>query len=130
MKPKNIAFIAFILLASGIAFGAIGAHIMQAKISAACLKSFDTAAKYHIYSAIALLAIAALSGGMRIYFSWSLALLFMGILLFCGGCYLSAFREIYPTIGIPGTKMAPIGGIFMILSYLIMALQMYKHPLK
>ena len=130
MKPKNIACIAFILLAIAIPAGAIGAHMLKSKLSLACFNSFETAVKYHTYSAITLLAIAALSGGTRIYFTWSLALLLLGILLFAGGCYLAAFREIVPNIGITGGKMAPIGGIFLIFAYLIMGFQSYKHKLK
>jgi len=130
MKPKNIAFIAFILLALSIATGAIGAHILKDKLCSSCLTTFETGAKYNLYGALSLLSIAALSAGSRIYFSWSLAIVLLGIILFSGGCYLSAFREIYPYMGQTGSKMAPFGGVFMIAGYLIMALQIYRHPLK
>lgn len=130
MKPKNIASIAFILLAFSIATGAIGAHLLKNSLSENCLITFETGAKYNLYGALSLLSIAALSAGSRVYFSWSLAIVLIGIVLFCGGCYISAFREIYPTFGQTGSKMAPFGGIFMIVGYLIMALQIYRHPLK
>lgn len=130
MKPKNIAFITFCLLALAIAFGAIGSHVLSPKLSTECIETFKTGAKYHMYLSIILLAISALSFGSRIYFSWSLSIYLLGFLLFVGGCYLSAFRELYPQIGSMGTKLAPIGGIFLIVSLIIMALQTYMHKLK
>jgi len=130
MKPKNIAFITFILLAIAVAVGAIGSHVLKTKLSIACLETFKTGAKYHMYLSITLLAIAALSFGSRIYFSWSLTIYLLGFVLFVGGCYISAFREIAPNLGSMGSKLAPIGGIFLIISFLIMALQTYRHKLK
>jgi uncharacterized membrane protein YgdD (TMEM256/DUF423 family) len=130
MKPKNIATISFILIAIGIAIGAIGAHLLKSKLSPACLATFETGAKYHLYISIIFLSISALSFGSRIYFSWSLTIVFIGFLAFVGGCYISAFREIYPQIGLFGSKLAPFGGIFLILGFLIMAIQVYRHPLK
>ena len=130
MKSKNIAFITFCLLALAVAFGAIGSHALKPKLSEACLETFKTGARYHMYLSIILLSIAALSFGSRIYFSWSLAIYLLGFALFVGGCYISAFREIAPQIGEMGSKMAPIGGVFLIFSFLIMALQTYMHKLK
>ncbi len=130
MKPKNIAALSFVLLALAVVTGAIGAHALKSTLSPACLTTFETGAKYHMYIAITLLAISALSFGSRIYFSWSLAIVLFGLLLFAGGCYLSAFREVYPTVGNLGSKAAPFGGISLILGYLIMSIQVYRHKLK
>lgn len=130
MKPKNITTIAFILLALAVAIGAVGAHALKDTLSISCLKTFETGAKYHMYISIVFLAIGALSFASRIYFSWSLAIVFIGFLGFVGGCYLSAFREIYPVMGAFGSKLAPFGGVFLIIGFLIMAIQTYKHPLK
>ena len=129
MKPKNIAFISFLLLAFAIAFGAIGAHALNPQLSVACLETFRTGARYHMYLSILLMAIAALSFGSRIYFSWSLAIYYIGFALFVGGCYLSAMRETMPQLGDMGSKLAPIGGMSLILALLIMALQTYRHKL-
>jgi len=130
MKPKNIATIAFLMLAISVVTGAIGAHALKEKLCDSCLNTFETGAKYNFYGALTLLSIAALSAGSRVYFSWSLAIVLLGIILFSGGCYIAAFREIYPTLGQTGSKIAPFGGIFMIVGYVIMALQSYRHPLK
>jgi uncharacterized membrane protein YgdD (TMEM256/DUF423 family) len=131
MKSKNIAAIAFILLAFAIAAGAIGSHVMKGMLSDDCYRTFVTGAKFHMYLSIILLVIAALSFGSKVYFSWSLSIYYIGFLFFVGGCYLSAFRETYLTVlGPIGSKLAPVGGVALILSLLIMAIKIFRHPLK
>lgn len=131
MKSKNIATTAFFLLALAIAAGAIGSHALQNSLSDDCYKTFLTGAKFHMYLSIILLVIASLSFGSKIYFSWSLSIYYLGILFFVGGCYLSAFRETYLLVlGPIGSKLAPVGGIALIVSLIIMALKIYRHPLK
>lgn len=131
MKSKNISALAFFLLAIAIATGAIGSHVLKMSLSEACFNTYITATKYHMYLAIILLGISSLSFGSKVYFSWSLAVFLIGFLFFVGGCYLSAFRETtLPIIGPLGSKIAPIGGIALILSLFIMAIQIFRHPLK
>lgn len=131
MKSKNIGTLAFVLLALAIATGAIGSHILRPQLSEACYITYSTATKFHMYLSIILLIIASLSYGARIYFSWSLTIYLLGFLFFVGGCYLSAFRETSLTqIGPLGSKLAPIGGIALIIALLIMGLKVYRHPLK
>jgi uncharacterized membrane protein YgdD (TMEM256/DUF423 family) len=71
--------------------GAFGAHALRARISAEHLAIFETGARYQIYHALALLAVAwAVSrwpGSLPVLAGW---LFVLGSILFSGSLYLLA----------------------------------------
>lgn len=73
----------------GVALGAFGAHALKARLSAADLEIFETAVRYHLVHAVALLALAALAQrlpeGTASVAGWAFSL---GILIFSGSLYL------------------------------------------
>lgn len=73
----------------GVAFGAFGAHALKARLSAPDLQIFETAVRYHLVHAVALLALAALAhripAGVASLAGWSFT---TGILVFSGSLYL------------------------------------------
>ncbi len=73
----------------GVALGAFGAHALKARLSADDLVIFETAVRYHLVHAVALLALAALapriSSGALSLAGWSFS---TGILIFSGSLYL------------------------------------------
>jgi uncharacterized membrane protein YgdD (TMEM256/DUF423 family) len=91
----------------GVAFGAFGAHILKARLSADMLAVFETGVRYHLVHAVALLATAALfgRGGDRLLTAagW---LFSCGIVLFSGSLYALALTGI-TTLGI----VTPFGGL-------------------
>ena len=74
--------VAALLGASGVAFGAGGAHALRSTIVPEYLDVFETGVRYHLIHAVALLALALAGEGRAI--ALPAALLTAGILLFSG----------------------------------------------
>jgi uncharacterized membrane protein YgdD (TMEM256/DUF423 family) len=94
-----------------VAIGAFGAHILEPRLDAKALASFQTAARYQMYHALALLFTAWAStrwpGTPVKIAGWSFV---VGIVLFCGSLYALS-------LGSPRAfgAVAPVGGLsFMI----------------
>lgn len=101
------------LAAIGVMTGAFAAHGLEGRLSADNLDTWQTAARYHIFHAIGLLAVAWAAerwgGGLTIAAGW---LLIAGILLFSGSLYVLAVSG----IRILGA-VAPLGGLAFILGW-------------
>ena len=106
----------FALLA--VAAGAFGAHALRDRLTPDLLAVFETAARYQMYHALALLAVAMAAprvpaGG------WTAAgwLFTAGIAVFCGSLYLLAFT---------GTRwlgaITPLGGLCFLAGWIALAL--------
>lgn len=94
-----------------VAFGAFGAHVLEARLDARALNSFQTAARYQMFHGVALLfaawACERWPGALPRTAGWSFV---VGIVLFCGSLYALA-------LGSPRGfgAVAPLGGLsFMI----------------
>ena len=87
--------------------GAAGTHALRDTLDASALRTFETAARFQMYHALALLAVGILS--MRWQTRWltaAAALFGLGTLLFSGSLYILALSG----IGIFGA-VAPVGGL-------------------
>ena len=76
-----------------VALGAFGAHALKARLDAAMLTNFETGARYQMYHALALLAVAWAvnrwpASGLPAIAGW---LFVAGVGLFSGSLYLMAF---------------------------------------
>jgi len=103
---------------TGVAIGAFGAHGLEAILTAnGRAGTFDTASKYHLIHAVAIVAIAALAGQLdpRLI-NWAAGLLTAGVLVFSGALYILAVFD----IRIMGV-VAPIGGLLMIAGWGVLA---------
>ena len=108
--------------ATGVLFGAFGAHALSAQLSSGSLHSWETAVSYQLGHALVLLVIgvwgrqAEVSAHIRSTLAiagWSF---FSGIVLFCGSLYvLSLFG---PSLLGPVT---PLGGVAFIVGWLAIA---------
>lgn len=104
-----------VLGALAVAAGAFGAHALRARLSPADLATFETAARYQMYHALALLGVGLLAArGMPVASAgWSFV---AGVALFSGSLYLL-------TLG--GLRwmgaVTPLGGIALILGWLLLA---------
>ena len=103
----------FSLGSAGVAAGAIMAHALDGRISESSLQVFDTAARYHVIHAIALvlLGFAAARWPIR---SWNGPGLLMlaGTVIFSGSLYALALTDI-AWLG----AITPVGGFMLILSW-------------
>jgi len=102
-----------------VAAGAFGAHGLREKLDARSLEVFETAAKYQMYHALALLAVGGLAmtgrGGAPLTVAgWSFL---VGILIFSGTLYglsISGIRWL--------GMITPIGGLAMIVGWIALAI--------
>jgi uncharacterized membrane protein YgdD (TMEM256/DUF423 family) len=100
-----------------VALGAFAAHGLRARLSPEALQNFETGARYHMYHALALLAVAwAVTRWPGTAVSVAGWLFIAGTLLFSGSLYLLA---------ITGVRMlgaiTPVGGFAFILGWLALA---------
>lgn len=87
--------------------GAAGTHALRDTLDADTLRTFETAARFQMYHALALLFVGILSMRWQTRWLTAAAILFtLGVLLFSGSLYILALSG----VGIFGA-IAPIGGI-------------------
>lgn len=105
-----------------VAAGAFGAHALKARLAPDLLAIFDTAARYHLSHALALLAVGFLAqhrpGPLVDAAGWSLL---AGIALFSGSLYVLALT---------GTRwlgaVTPLGGVAFLAGWVLFALAAMK----
>lgn len=128
MQPKSIIITAAIFGVISVIMGAMGAHALKAVLEPESLSSYLTGAKYNMYHAIALLAIAANSQYLESkWMKNGVLLIIAGTILFSGSIYLLS------TSSITGLSLkhilgptTPIGGILLILGWLSIMLAAIK----
>jgi len=133
MKNISISFFSRWVLSMGaglallaVASGAFAAHALRAILDAQQLNTFEIAARYQMYHALALMIVGLLSlvpqfsGPLLKFAGGAFAL---GILLFCGSLYLLALSG----IGWLGA-VTPIGGGAFLLGWLSTMLAVLKQP--
>ena len=98
----------------GVAFGAFGAHGLRTRLSAEMLAVFETAVRYQMYHAFALLIVAAAIGRIGDARLLSVAgwVFFAGVLLFSGSLYALALTG----VGMLGA-VTPIGGVLFLIGW-------------
>ncbi len=102
-----------------IALGAFGAHGLRARIAADMLSTFETGVRYHIYHALALIAVAYAitrwtSTGLPAVAGW---LFLIGTVLFSGSLYLLALTG-QRWLG----AVTPLGGVAFIAGWVCLVL--------
>lgn len=117
LQPRVVAALGSILAAAAVAAGAFGAHGLRGRLGAADLAVFETAVRYHLIHAVALLAVAwtmeRWPGGPA---PIAAGLILGGILIFSGSLYL---------LVLTGPRwlgaVTPIGGVLLITGWGILA---------
>ncbi|MBF5043846.1 DUF423 domain-containing protein [Aggregicoccus sp. 17bor-14] len=110
-----------------VAAGAFGAHALKARLGADLLAVFETGARYHMYHALALLAVGLLAAvrpagvppGLLDGAGWAFL---VGILLFSGSLYALALT------GVRGLgAITPLGGLGFLAGWVLLALAALRH---
>ena len=100
-----------------VALGAFAAHGLRGRLSPEALVTFETGARYHMYHALALLAVAWAAarwpGGTTSAAGW---LFVAGTVLFSGSLYLLAVTGVR-TLG----AITPFGGLAFIAGWIALA---------
>ncbi|HTX23404.1 MAG TPA: DUF423 domain-containing protein [Steroidobacteraceae bacterium] len=105
------------LLSAATVLGALGAHALNARLSADQLHVFETAVRYHFFHALGLLAIGLAARGTDSKLLRAAAgLVATGIVLFSGSLYALCF-------GAPRAIgwVTPVGGVMLIVGWLVFA---------
>ena len=100
-----------------VAAGAFGAHGLQGKLDTAALQVFETAARYHMYHALAMGLAAVLARPPRLAGAATAAALFLvGIVLFSGSLYVLALTG-QRWLGM----ITPVGGVAFLAGWAMLA---------
>jgi uncharacterized membrane protein YgdD (TMEM256/DUF423 family) len=99
--------------ALGVVLGAFGAHLLKSTLAPEQLVTWDTAVRYQLVHALALIAFGLFSerSSGRDYPG---ALLLLGSLFFSGSLYALCFEFLKSVMG----PLTPLGGLMMILGWL------------
>ena len=117
MTVRLFAILGCLNGAMAVSLGAFGAHALKARLSTEMLDTFQTAAQYHFYHALGLLAVAFVASLLpdSNLPKWAGWLMFAGIVLFCGSLY---------ALSLTGVRwlgaITPLGGIAFIASWLLL----------
>lgn len=119
---RNFLLLGAVFAGLSVAAGAFGAHSLKGVISADRLVVFETAARYQMYHALALL----MAGGMLPHIperslrvaGWCFV---TGIVLFCGSLYVLAFTATR-WVG----AITPLGGAAFLAGWLVLAWNLWQ----
>jgi uncharacterized membrane protein YgdD (TMEM256/DUF423 family) len=120
MTPRFWLTAGALLGGIAVAAGAFGAHALRSRLSPADLATFETAARYQMYHALALLAVGLLTtrGVAASPSGWSFLI---GIVLFSGSLYLL-------TLG--GLRwmgaVTPMGGVAFLAGWVLLGWAVWK----
>ena len=109
-----------------IILGAFASHGLKSLISVELLQTFETGVRYQMYHAIVLLFIGTTSVFSSKIKQKLFYLIVIGILFFSGSIYGLATNELSGFDFKSIAFITPIGGLFLIISWSIMALQFLK----
>ena len=127
---KTTLIIATIFGLLSIILGAFGAHAFKEILSSEKLQSFETGVRYQMYAAIFLLVIGAFLSFKSKTESWVSWLMIVGCVLFSLSIYLLSFQEIWGVNLKFLGPITPLGGLSMILSWVVLLIYFLKSDYK
>lgn len=116
-QTSTTIVVAAILGLTGVAAGAFGAHALDDRLDAAQLGAYETAVRYQLYHALALIG-AAWVGGLRPSRAAvaSAGCMTIGVVLFSGSIYgltLLGWKWLGP--------ITPLGGLLLMIGWVLLA---------
>lgn len=126
---RNVIGIAAFIGAIGIILGAFGAHGLKNIVLESQVATFETGVRYQIYHALFLFGVGLC--GLNGLFSERIlkiitTLVVIGVLMFSGSIYLLTFKDLINIkLSFVG-PITPIGGVFLISSWLVVAYQAFR----
>ena len=119
---KKFLIIAALLAALSVALGAFAAHQLKTMVSADILQLFETAVKYQMYHALALLATSILLQQFPVkQLRWAAGLFIAGIILFSGSLYLLCYIKHQQIAATWVGAITPFGGLCFIAGWILLA---------
>lgn len=112
-----------LLAALAVILGAFGAHALKALVTPEKLLVFETGVRYHFYHSLALLATGIIYSHFPAkQLRLATGLFLTGIALFSGSLYAMVFVSISGGSLGPLGVITPIGGLFLIAAWIMLAL--------
>ena len=119
---KGYIIIASLFAALAILFGAFGSHALKERLSAQSLEVYDIATRYLMFHALGIFLIALLGFQLpKESLEISVIMMIVGTSIFSGSLYLIAMLD-FKKLGM----VTPIGGLLLIVSWLLLAFNTYK----
>ena len=119
---KGYIIIASLFAALAILFGAIGSHALKERLSAQSLEVYDIATRYLMFHALGIFLIALLGFQLpKESLEIPVIMMIVGTSIFSGSLYLIAMLD-FKKLGM----VTPIGGLLLIVSWLLLAYNTYK----
>ena len=119
---KGYIIIASLFAALAILFGAFGSHALKERLSAQSLEVYDIATRYLMFHALGIFLIALL--GFQLpneSLEIPVIMMIVGTSIFSGSLYSIAMLD-FKKLGM----VTPIGGLLLIVSWLLLAYNTYK----
>lgn len=119
-----------------VVLGAFGAHGLRGLVHPQLMHAFHTAVKYQMFHTFGLFVVALLilnyakeqsTKNLLNYSAWSFIL---GTFLFSGSLYLIATQQIFGTRWAFLGPITPIGGLFLILAWILLFIAVQSAALK
>ena len=119
---KGYLIIASLFAALAILFGAFGSHALKERLSAQSLEVYDIATRYLMFHALGIFLIALLGFQLpKESLEIPVIMMIVGTSIFSGSLYLIALLD-FKKLGL----VTPIGGLLLIVSWLLLAYNTYK----
>lgn len=119
---KGYIIIASLFAALAILFGAFGSHALKERLSAQSLEVYDIATRYLMFHALGMFLIALLGFQLpKESLEIPVIMMIVGTSIFSGSLYLIAMLD-FKKLGM----VTPIGGLLLIVSWLLLAYNTYK----
>ena len=119
---KGYIIIASLFAALAILFGAFGSHALKERLSAQSLEVYDIATRYLMFHALGIFLIALLGFQLpKESLEIPVIMMIVGTSIFSGSLYLIAMLD-FKKLGM----VTPIGGLLLIVSWLLSAYNTYK----
>ena len=119
---KGYIIIASLFAALAILFGAFGSHALKERLSAQGLEVYDIATRYLMFHALGIFLIALLGFQLpKESLEIPVIMMIVGTSIFSGSLYLIAMLD-FKKLGM----VTPIGGLLLIVSWLLLAYNTYK----
>ena len=120
---KSLLIIGSVFAALSVLFGAFGAHGLKNKLSIEDLVIFETAVRYQMYHALGILLLGVTSFFLtEKLVSTPAYFLIFGVIVFSGSLFLLVFTNLR-WFG----AITPIGGLCLIIGWLLFAYNIYSH---
>jgi uncharacterized membrane protein YgdD (TMEM256/DUF423 family) len=120
---KTFAFLGAANAALAVAAGAFAAHGLRERLEPRHLEIFETGARYHMYHALGLLAVAWLAGRGAPAAAAAGWTMLAGIAIFSGSLYLLAITGV-SKLG----AITPIGGLALLAAWALVAYGALRLP--